>query len=327
MKKSLLFMLFFLSLAAAKAQDKIITIQNDTIECLIISVGTDRINYEQKVSENVVAGKSIAVSEVLHYFRTGQRNALGGIYLSKPRMPKPDRRYLLNIQGGMSRSLTDFDAFTRQMTGSGITAAQADDYTGKLKNGYQVNADFHYLLTNFIGIGAGYNLFQSGSEGNFLINGFGGMNLPMYVNLGLQEKIYTHFAGPSVLFQQLPGRNGKLKISETLSPGMVIFRNESRGNEYQIFWGENEYYNGQPPQYYEYANSVTKGTAFGARGGVSLEYAVAPQLSAGLAGSFIWAKLKKASLKSFNNELNDQELEKAMDVSHFDYGFTLRYSF
>lgn len=54
MRKSLLFLLFFMSIAAAKAQDKIITLQKDTIECRIISVGAERINYEQKTSENYV---------------------------------------------------------------------------------------------------------------------------------------------------------------------------------------------------------------------------------------------------------------------------------
>lgn len=324
MERLLLITLFLLTLTVTKAQDKIVTIYNDTIECRIISVGNELINYEQKISESLYSGKSIAVSEVVEYFRSRQHHEPEVIYKSRPRLPKPERRYLLNINGGMGRSFMDFDQFSRFLTSMGITSPEANDFTGRLKNGYHVTADFHYLLTTFLGLGAGYNLFHSFSAGNFLLNRTGAMNLPMFEHLGLNEKIYTHFAGPSVLLQQLPGRNGKLKISETLSPGIVFFRNESRGNEYQIHWGDYEY--GQR-LYYEHVNALTKSTAFGIRGGLSFEYAVAQQLSAGLAGNFIWAKINKASFKRYGYETDDQELENAVDISHLDYGFTLRYNF
>jgi hypothetical protein len=327
MKKSLLILLFFMSLAATKAQDKIVTIRKDTIECRIISVGAERISYEQKTSGNQVTGKSIAISDVLQYFRTGQPDGNNGFHRPKNSRQKPERRYLFSLQGGLAHSFTDYDNFKNTMTASGVPASKADDYIGKLKNGYHLNAGFHYLLTTFMGVGADYTFFQSASDGEFLINGYGGMNVPLYVNVSMHEKLYTHFAGPSVLFQQFPDRKGKIKISEILSPGIVLFRDESRGNEYQIYWGDNDYYSGQPPQYYDQSNAVTKSTTFGAKGGLSLEYCFTPQLSAGLAANFIWAKLHKVSVKSLNYDMEDQELESAISISHIDYGFTVRYNF
>ena len=327
MKKLLLILLFFMSLAATKAQDKIITVKKDTIECRIISVGGERINYEQKTSENHVTGKSIAISDVYQYFREEQPGALNGLDRPKTTRQKPEQRYLLTIQGGLARSFTDFDSFKNMMAGLGVTESETDNYIGKLKNGYYMNADFHYLMTTFLGVGVDYSLFHLASEGNFLINGYGGMNIPVYVNMDLKEKIYTHFIGTSVLFQQFPDRKRKIKITETLSPGIVIFRNEKRGNEYQIYWDDNGYYNGLPPQYYDNTNTVTKSTAFGAKAGLALEYCISPQLSAGLAGNFIWAKLQKVSFKGFNNDMKDQKLEKAINVSHIDYGFIVRYNF
>lgn len=328
MKQSLLILLFFiLLLPETKAQDKIITIRNDTIECHILSVGSERISYEQKTSGNQFSGKSIPVSEVLQYIRAGKSARNAGFYRPETTRQEPERRYLFSLQGGLTHSFSDFDAYRSTLTSAGVPASQADDYISKLKNGYYLNAGFHYLLTTFMGIGAEYTFTQSASEGEFLINGDGGMNVPVYANASIHEKLYTHFAGPSVLFQQFPGGKGKLKFTETVSPGIVRFRGESRGNEYQIYWGNNDYYEGQPPYYYDHSNSLTTGKTFGVKGGVSLEYCFTPQLSAGVAANFTWAKLQKASVKSLNYNEEDQKLDKALSVSHFDYGVSVRYNF
>jgi hypothetical protein len=316
-----------MSLSATKAQDKIVTIRQDTIKCRIISIGAKRITYEQKTSENHVTGKSIAISDVLQYFRTGRYDEQNKIYHLKPRGKKAEHSYLFTMQAGLTHLFTDFGNFKNMMVGAGVPASKATDYVRKLKNGYNVNAGFHYLLTSFMGIGADYTFSQSASEGKFLVNAYGGMNVPMYTNMEVNEKMYVHFCGPSVLFQQFPGRKEKIKISEILSSGLVLFRDENRGNQYQIYWEDNNFYSGEPPQYYDQSNSVTKGTTFGAKGGLSLEYYFTPQLSAGLAGNFIWAKLHKVSVKSLNYDTGDQELDKAIDVSQINYGFTLRYNF
>lgn len=318
MEKLLLIFLFFVSLAAAKAQDKIITIKQDTIECRIVSINAERISYEQKTSDKHVVGKSISISDVLQYFRTGKTDSFGDIIdHEKTKRERPEHCWLFSLQGGLAHSLTDYGNF----------ASEADDYIRKLENGYHINTSLHYLLTTFFGLGVDYNLFYSASKGEFWVQGYGGMNLPLYNNVELDERLYTHFAGASVLFQQFPDRKRRIKISETVSPGIVLYRGESRDNELQIYWGDNDSYSGQPPQYYDQANSVTKSTTFGAKGGLSIEYVITPQLSAGLAGNFIWAKLHKISVKSSGYNKKDQELEKNIDISHIDYGFTIRYNF
>ena len=328
MKKLLLIFLFFVSLAAAKAQDKIITIKQDTIECRIVSVNAERISYEQKTSDNQIVGKSIAASDVLQYFRTGKRDSFGNMFdYERTKRVRPEHRWLFLLQGGLAHSLTDYSNFKNIFLSQDNSASAADDYIKKLKNGYHINTSLHYLLNTFLGLGVDYNLFYSASKGEFLAQGYGNMNLPVYTNLGLDERLYAHFAGPSVLFQQFPDKKKRIKISETISPGVVFFREETRGTGYKIYWGDNDSYSGQAPQYYDHANSVSKSTNFGANGGVSVEYGITPQLSAGLAGNFMWAKLKKMSVKSSEYDNKDQELEKTIDISHIDYGFTVRYNF
>lgn len=328
MEKLMLIFLFFVSLAAAKAQDKIITIKQDTIECRIVSINAERISYEQKTSDKHVVGKSILISDVLQYFRRGKLDSFGDIIdHEKTKRERPEHCWLFSLQGGLSHSLTDYSDFKNFMLNYGSSASGADDYIRKLENGYHINTSLHYLLTTFFGLGVDYNLFYSASKGEFWVQGYGGMNLPLYNNVELDERLYTHFAGASVLFQQFPDRNRRIKISETVSPGIVLYRGESRDNELQTYWGDNDTYYGEPPQYYDQANSVTKSTTFGAKGGLSIEYVITPQLSAGLAGNFMWAKLHKVSVKSSENDMKDQKLEKPLDISHIDYGFTVRYNF
>ena len=119
----------------------------------------------------------------------------------------------------------------------------------------------------------------------------------------------------------------KIRITETLSPGVVFFREEARNSEYSIYWGNNTSYTGEPPQYYEHMNYVLSNTTFGVKAGLSAEYCITPQISAGIAGNFMWANLHKISVKSMNQETKNQELDKALNISHIDYGITLRYNF
>lgn len=327
MKRPLLTLLFLMALTATKAQDRIITIQNDTIECRIVSVGDARIIYEQASSEDYAVGKSMAISDVQHYYRSSQSDFKKGNDWLQTALQMPEHPYLFTLQGGLARSFTDYGTYKEMLIYNGIPASQASDYIEKLKNGFHINAGFHYLVFKNMGFGVDYSFFYSSSDKDFLINAYNDMNLPLFVTISQDEKIYTHFIGFSFLFQQFPGSKGKFKITETLSPGLASLRNETRSNQYNTYWHEDGSYYTPYKQYYDQFNAVTSGTAFGVKGGLSVEYCILPQVSAGLAGNFVWAKLRKVSYKDANNEFNNEELEKALDISHLDYGLTVRYSF
>jgi hypothetical protein len=318
MKKTLFLFLFACAILSGKAQDIIITINNDTIECHIIDVNADRISYEQNVIENQKIGKSISTSEVLQYFRSGERERMKQIL---------EHRFLITAQGGLSHSFTDLSNFKNMLTSAGVPGPEANDYTGKLKNGIFLNAGFHYLLTKFFGAGAEYSFFQSSSKGEFIVRGYSGLNVPVYSTKTLNERIYSNFAGPSFLLQLTPGTTQNIKISATVSPGVVFFRDETRGNEYQYFLPADEPYSVQYPQYYNHLNTLAQGTTFGAKSGLSMEYVITRQLSAGIAGSFMWAQLHKISVKNLNYDSGNQELEKSINISHLDYGISIRYNF
>lgn len=327
MKKLLLVLLTSMSFLVVKAQDKIITIQKDTIECRIISVNADRISYEQKASDNQIIGKQIAMPEVLHYYRTAGSENYYTTVLQKSKPEPPEHRWLLSLQGGLAHSLTDYSDVINMNISNGAPASEIKDYFKKLKNGYYINSNIYYLLTTFLGVGIDYNFFCSTANGEFITRGFSNMNLPVYSINQLDEKLYIHFAGPSALFQQFPDKKRKIRITETLSPGVVFFREEARNSEYSIYWGNNTSYTGEPPQYYEHMNYVLSNTTFGVKAGLSAEYCITPQISAGIAGNFMWANLHKISVKSMNQETKNQKLNEALNISHIDYGISFRYSF
>ncbi|MCE4565447.1 hypothetical protein INQ51_14105 [Maribellus sp. CM-23] len=327
MKNLLLTLILLISFCATYAQDKIITTQKDTIECRIISVNADRISYEQKIGNNKVSGRTIATSEVLQYLRSDtQQTALAAYKLRRPNQI-PEHRFLFSVQSGLSHSFTDYGNFKTFLTSQGNSASAADDYIKKLKNGYFFNTSIHYLLNSYMGVGIDYSFMYSSSEDDFMNMGYSPMNVPAYVRYNQGDKTFSNFIGASLLFKQSIGNKGVLRISESIAPGLLLFRNESRSNTYQIYWGNNTSYEGEPPYYLDYYNTLNHSKTFAVKGGLSAEYCFTPQISAGVTCNYTWAKLRKISIKSSDNEINDQELENDIDVSHIDYGFIFRFSF
>lgn len=318
MKKILLIFLLFLSLTAAKAQDKIITITHDTIQCRIVSINAARITYEQQSSDNHIVGKTISTAKILQYHHVGNPDDLGD---------GNEPRWLFSLQGGLAHSLIDYSDYKYFLINNNNSVSETNDYFGKLENGIHVNASLHYLVTSRFGIGFDYNFFHAASKGEFVTKNTGQSNVPLYAKMELDERLYTQFAGASLLFQQFADKNRRIKIKETISPGIVLFRNESRDNQYIIYWGDRNYYSGQPNQYYNQINSITHSNTFGAKGSLSLEYSLTTQLSAGLAGNFIWADIDKVTVKYALSENKDKKLENPINISHIDYGFIVRFNF
>ena len=328
MKKLLLIFLFFVSWTATKAQDKIITIKKETIECRILSVDAEQISFEQKTSDNQMVKKSISTSEVLRYSRNGKPNKYGDRSdYNDAIFQHLEHRWLYSLQGGLAHSFTDYGENKNYLVNYGYSASALDSYFNKLNEGTHFNASIQYLISSFFGIGADYNLFYSVSKAMLLQKGMGAMNLPVYNKSEVDERVYTHFAGVSFLFQQFADRQRRLRISEIISSGMVYLRNESRDKQYQPYVVEGDGYSYNGSSYYDQANSLTTGSTFGVKGSLSIEYAITPQLSAGLAGNYMSADLKKISVKSAESEINDQELAKPIKLSHFDYGLIVRYNF
>lgn len=307
--------LFFLSLfcvftVIVSAQDKIITVNQDTINCRIVSIGAEQISYEQKSSNGYMLGRSIPISQVASYFRLPQSDA----YYT--RSWRPERPWLFRISPGgswMPWLLEDVE--------------DSPDSGKKLARGFHLNASGHYLITRFLGVGIQYSFFYSKVNDEYPINA--GSYLPIYTMLNEKEKQYVNYVGPSVIFRHFLDRNKKFQLTETLSGGVIFYRGE--GQVSTVLPSTSPYES--PATYSNYsANSLITGRTLGGTFGLSAEYYISPSFSIGIGGDFFFGLLKKVDIEqrnsnNYNETLKNMELDDPLKISRIDYSLSMSFYF
>jgi len=313
MNKFALLPLFLILFLSTKAQDRIITIDHDTIHCTILSINNDRIRYELKNEVGSVNGRFMNLSQVAEYTRSTQpekKSKPRKLKISKP-VSVPDNQWSLGLNIGGSTMPWYFDNLQ--------SSTAMLDYYSKLKTGFHINTGIHYMITGFMGVGAEYSFFESSYEGTVQTEYSPSIFLPV----SEKYREYSNYLGPSVLFQQHPDIRRKFIISESLSAGVLFFRLE----------GKSTFPNVDNSGYTDVTNnSLFTGNSLSAKFGLTVEYRLLRHVSVGVGGNYIWCSLKKAGLESKgpNNtsySTGNQELTSAMNLSRIDYSFVLRYHF
>jgi hypothetical protein len=306
MKNWIIGLLLLIPLQFASGQDKIITIQQDTIFCRIVSVSPSVIHYEQKGENQQVVGKFIPTEQVLEYFRSSQSSEITPYYRINRRVPKPERPWVIGVQAGGSSLLASTDDDEREMINMGIPQSQARDYNRQLKHGGNLGCDIHYLLFESFGLGVKYSFFTSSAQNDFMIkiNDY----YPEYVSLKMKDNQYIHYVGPSVIFQQWLDENHKFQLNEALSMGYVHYRDELRMNPGQ--------------------NALVESNTWGVNACLSAEYFPVSYLSIGLNAGLMYARLTKVdistkeSTQTINLDKKDYE-----PLSRLDYSLSIRFHF
>jgi len=90
MKKLIISFLIFIPLQIVSGQDKIITIQNDTIYCRIVAFSPPFIQYEQKDENKKVVGKFIPTDQILEFYWISEQTA-------NIQIPKPVKKHYLGL--------------------------------------------------------------------------------------------------------------------------------------------------------------------------------------------------------------------------------------
>jgi len=316
MNKFALISFFLLLFINIKAQDKIITVNHDTIHCTILSIGDERITYELNNKDGSVTGKFVSLSEVAEYNRSPQSKINSNAHTLKTPRPRiiPENRWSFGLSAGRSNMPWYFDYLE--------SSSALPDYYKKLKKGYHLNADAHYLITDFIGVGAEYSFFGTSGSGNIQNQSYSYYS-SLFLMTSEEYHQYINYIGPSVLFQQHPDLKQKFILRESLSAGVLFMRLENQETYPNV-------------DYYGYTenrtNTLFTGKSFSAKLGLTAEYKVYKFLSVGLGGDFIWCKLKKASFEAkgsndFNFSTENQELSEPINLSRFDYSFVLHFHF
>ena len=301
----------------AKGQDKIITTQNDTILCRIVSISQTYIQYEQDDGNRSMVGRFIPVEQVQEYFYNSKSQKSSRFFSKRKETTEPFSRWRIGIQGGGAYLTAPSDD---SMQGIGMSQSQAKDYEKQLRNGLIVSADIHYFIQHDFGIGLKYSLFTSSTQMDFLINTTT-YPIPVFNSMGIEEKIYVNYIAPSVVFQQWLTKNRKFKMSVELSLGYASYRDEVRFDPYQyvlIIPETNEYI----------YNMLAEGNTVGTNLQISFDYYILPRLSVGANAGFFMANF--SSLKvSYKDTSYKQELSKGnyLNMSHLEYSIGLRFHF
>jgi len=312
MNKFALLSVFLLAFFSLMAQDRIVSIHHDTIDCTIITINNERILYELKNRDGSVTGRLMNLSEVAEYTRTPQPENN-----SKPRKLKisnllsiPENLWCLGLNIGRSTMPWYLD---------NIQSAAMPDYYNKLKTGFHINTSAHYMITGFMGVGAEYSFYNTSFSGSMPSQ----YSPSIFLMTSETYRQYINYLGPSVLFVQHLGARRKFILSESLSAGAMFIRLESQSTY------PNVDYSGYTDITY---NSLLTGNSMSAKFGLTAEYRLDHNISVGLGGNFIWGSLKKASFESrgpnnYTSTSENEELPKAMNLSRIDYSFVLRYQF
>ena len=121
----------FLPLQILMGQDKIITVQQDTILCRIISISPTHIQYEQREDGHII-GRFISTEQVLKYFRTAHSPTHTPRYHTRRERSKPPHRWLIGMYPGGATLLGSTANNEKSMIEMGIpksaTSMQAIGY-------------------------------------------------------------------------------------------------------------------------------------------------------------------------------------------------------
>ncbi|MDR0713894.1 MAG: hypothetical protein LBF89_06525 [Bacteroidales bacterium] len=302
-KAIVLFLLMGAFCRAGRAQDKIITVDGDTIFCRITDVSAGNISYEQRLNDGRIAGRFISSDRVDEYFREPRRS---------PQQTITKRKlFRVGVEGGYGHLLSSFSDIRNNLPG--VTSGNMDRYLRGMKNGIHLGASFHFLFNEHIGIGVKYSFFSSGAELTqpVLISTI----LPLYDVLHQKERFYFNYIAPSLFLRQWLDRNRRFALNESVSLGGVFFRNEARGDSRSA----------------AYSNYLLKSKRLAADLEVSLEYYLLPELSVSANIGAFYARIKNPEIRyvDSNNELQVQTSENAasMDMSRLNFSAGLHFYF
>ena len=215
---SLLLLFFFISYIGA-SQDKIITAQNDTINCKIKKITKKSIYFDLN-TKNVKSSGEVPVSEVSHYI-IEPKSSENQEVIQKEFVPYQHLR--LALGGGFGYLFASSKEAEQELVDQGFTKKQSQSFFNGLRLGYLGNADLTYFISPNYGIGAKYKFFETSNSQEGFLDPQDGVNL-IYGNLG--EKIYVNFFGATFHSQQWIAKQQKLKLNSTYALGLATYRNE-----------------------------------------------------------------------------------------------------
>lgn len=294
--KTILTIAYFSVVFLANAQDRIITNQNDTINCKISKVTSSNIFFTIRTG-NVSTGGKVERNNVLSYYSENGTDDVNTGFITPAAS-----RWRLGLSGGLNYITASSSEAETALIQQGVTKQDAKSYYNDLKLGLSGGADLHYMITKMYGIGMIYKFYSTNSKIESFFDPQDGVNL---IFGQMNEKIYVHYAGLSFYSEQFMRSNPRWKFSACYSAGMAFYRDEAIVVNTPF---------------------LLTGKAFATNLDLGLEYFVFPRISAGINVSYFLSSLKKVTLND-GNSTTVQELEKENyeNISRLDLSVGIRF--
>ena len=340
-------------------QDKIVTTQQDTIFCKIVSISLKAITYEQEGYANTTSYQSIPIEQVREYSLGSrpQKFSLAtpgrGEPVTKPFQATPDKkqsvkpyqnppnkfqpakpavqskkqeddsfqRWRVGFQGGGSYLLNSLAPSREAMKNLGVVPVEnIKNYYKQLRKGIAAGADAYYMVSHSWGVGLKYSFFLSSTQKDLTV-GSNDADVPTYYNTNEKEQWYIHYLGPSVFFRQWLSENHKFSLSEELSAGYILYYDKVQYDPYQYLFVN-------PQTNTKQYNLLKEGKTFSGIFQLSLEYYPSPEISIGLSAGGSPLILRKLKISDSDTSSN-QELGKTnqLDLSRVDCSFGIHFHF
>jgi hypothetical protein len=233
MKKDLLIaILLFGLLCKSYSQDRIITMNKDTIDCKINKITHSTIFFDM-TTKGVKSFGKLPMTTILNYTISGKAAAAE----QKTINSEPFERFRFGMNGGLGSLLASSKKAEDNMVSLGFTQSQVKAYYKDLRSGIYANADLTYLITPSYGIGIKYEFFDNNSSMEGFVDPNDGVNL---IYTTYKEQIYVNFLGPSFFYQQFIRKQKSLKLYYAYSIGIATYRDEAEYlSGYYLLTGKN----------------------------------------------------------------------------------------
>jgi len=211
LKTAVALFMFLGCLNLCKAQDLIVTVSSDSLNCKITQIQKEYIFFFYELNGEIVRS-SVPIDKVIYYEK--DYYVMHGVLLERGEKGAVRKEKLrLGAYGG-------FSYMTGQIPANIDPFLQ--DHLKRLKKGFHIGGDFNISLNKFLGLGAKYSLLITQDEMNniLFIDQTGN-----YTILGkIAERLIVHYFAPNV-FIKTGKKTGNVFFIFDGSIGCLVYRN------------------------------------------------------------------------------------------------------
>ena len=281
MKKFIYTLLLLITVSSVFSQDLIVTTENDSINCKIMSDKGDiiRFNFMQ---DNEFRKTLISKNEVKTYSYD---------YFSKTEIPaslitneKPYNQFRFSVNGGIGYN-------TGRLADN--LSGDFEDYANELRWGKQFSSDAAYFFSESFGLGVKYTYFNSSNEMNDISMDFDRDGL---IDFGdLSDDISVNFIGP-VFFTRFLSMDKSKGLFSNIGLGYLGYKDSG-----EVFG----------------LNAELTGSTIGMVGDLGYQFAVSEDLSLGITLSYTLGALTKVD-QTIGDYSVSVDLEESESLSRID---------